>query len=251
MNHSKKMDAARFIAASVVAVTAAACSSNQTQARSADSSAQVSASASLSAESTGDKRNDRDTTVTLSEDLRTGCSIPTTTDDAPHFDYNEAKLHARGANVLNDVAKCLTEGPLKGRTVYVVGRTDPRGTESHNEQLGASRAGAARDYLVGEGVAANSVSVTSRGEQGAAGDDEATWALDRRVDLQLTPPAGPANASSTAPTKAADIVDATRQTVKPGDKKGKGATYSDAVEGGAEGPVKSKAAPLPSTPSTR
>jgi hypothetical protein len=66
-----------------------------------------------------------------------------------------------------------------------VGRADPRGTEAHNDALGAGRARAARDYLAQRGVPADRIRLVSRGELGARGTDEDTYALDRRVDIEL------------------------------------------------------------------
>ena len=72
-------------------------------------------------------RSESDTTIQISEDVRRECQLPdATADAAPHFDYDKSTLRARGANVLDDLAKCLTTGPLKNRTLTIIGRTDFR-----------------------------------------------------------------------------------------------------------------------------
>lgn len=121
----------------------------------------------------------------ISKALRERCKIQDLPQDAPRFDYDRATLHARGRNVLDDVANCLREGPLSNEVITLVGRADARGSEGYNEDLGASRAAAARDYLAMRGVPVDRIRLVSRGEAGARGNDEASYALDRRVDIEL------------------------------------------------------------------
>ena len=99
-------------------------------------------------------RREADTTIRISEEFRRECQLPNAPKDAPHFDYADATLRAKGANILDDVAKCLSAGPLKGRIMTIIGRTDARGSEAYNKQLSENRAEAARNYLVQRGVAA-------------------------------------------------------------------------------------------------
>jgi peptidoglycan-associated lipoprotein len=79
----------------------------------------------------------------------------------------------------------MTTGPLAGKTVELVGRADPRGEEEYNMTLGERRAESVVHYLTQLGVAESRLPVTSRGALDAQGHDEATWAVDRRVDLRL------------------------------------------------------------------
>ena len=119
----------------------------------------------------------------------------------------------------------------------IIGRTDPRGTAAYNKQLSANRAEAARNYLVQRGVTASNVRIIARGEQGAMGKDEETWALDRRVDFELgdanvagTPAANNLNASPSP------ILEGTRMDgLSPGTaSKVNAASYSDTAEGGKQ-----------------
>ncbi len=181
-------------------------------------------------------RNDADTTIQLSEDFRRQCSLPNA-QNAPHFDYADATLHARGANLLDDVAKCLTDGPLKGHVMTIIGRTDARGSAAYNKELSANRAEAARSYLLQHGVAAASIRILARGEIGAQGTDEESWALDRRVDFELGDRTATGNAAGNNLNASPDpVMEGTRlQALSPGNtSKANGSSYSDSAEGGHE-----------------
>lgn len=183
-------------------------------------------------------RNERDTTIHISEDFTRECQLPNAPKEAPHFEYADATLHARGANILDDVAKCLSEGPLRGRVMTIIGRTDARGSAEYNKELSRDRAQAARNYLVQRGVASANIRLIARGEQGAQGTDEETWALDRRVDFELgdrnaTGKVG-ANNLNASPDP---VMEGTRlQALSPGNaSKVNAASYSNTAEGGKEG----------------
>jgi peptidoglycan-associated lipoprotein len=124
--------------------------------------------------------------VNVSDEIRKACDIHlANVDDAPKFDFDESAVRVDAKDVLNQVATCVTTGPLKGRSLELVGRADPRGEEEYNFALGNARAGSVRTYLVQEGVDPSAVTVTSRGELDATGTDEAGWQIDRRVDVTL------------------------------------------------------------------
>jgi peptidoglycan-associated lipoprotein len=106
-------------------------------------------------------------------------------DRAPKFDYDEAALMPQDRDVLEQVAKCVTTGPLKGRKLALVGRADPRGETEYNMVLGDHRADAVHVYLARLGVGPNAMSKTSRGELDAEGKDDDSWSRDRRVDIGL------------------------------------------------------------------
>ena len=125
-----------------------------------------------------------DQTINVSDEIRKACGIDDS-DRAPKFDFDSSNLSSNDRDILAQVAKCLTTGPLKGRNVELVGRADPRGESEYNMNLGASRAKSADDYMGGLGVAATQMSVTSRGALDATGHDEESWRHDRRVDVNL------------------------------------------------------------------
>jgi peptidoglycan-associated lipoprotein len=223
--------AAKWLGCGALAIAVAACASDKTPAREPSDMAQVSPDPSPQATA----RNDSDTTIQISDDFRRECQLPNAPQEAPHFDYADSALHARGQNVLDDVAKCLSEGPLKGRVMTIIGRTDARGSAAYNKQLSASRAEAARNYLVQRGVPTANILLVAQGERGAQGNDEATWALDRRVDFELGDRTAGSNAANLN-SSPSPILEGTRlDAMSPGNaapKKTKAGTYADTAEGG-------------------
>jgi peptidoglycan-associated lipoprotein len=176
----------------------------------------------------------RDTTIQLSEEIMRECRFPTAPSELPRFELDQATLRGPDKNVLDDVANCLTEGPLQNRTITIVGRADPRGSEAHNHELGASRAEAARNYLLAKGVSDKKLLVVSRGEEGASGTAEETWALERRVDLVLGDRTERTSINQNPPANA----NANALPGKPG------SAYSDQAEGGpASGKVTGSSGP--------
>ena len=127
--------------------------------------------------------------VVVDADLQRACDLPDEPAEAPRFDVDSARLRPRGEDVLAHVASCVVAGKLGDATLEIVGHTDPRGAASYNEQLGLYRAVAAKQTLASLGVPAVRLSVQSRGERDAKGKDDASWQLDRRVEIhRLTPP---------------------------------------------------------------
>jgi len=126
------------------------------------------------------------TNLAISGDLVTQCGIKATASAAnPKFDYDKDELTTEDRNVLDQLATCLTNGALKGKAVSLIGRADPRGTEEYNLGLGSRRAASVSKYLGHLGVQDPQLAVTTRGSLDATGTDEASWANDRRVDVQL------------------------------------------------------------------
>ena len=119
--------------------------------------------------------------------MRAACAITTieSAKEAPEFSFDQSAILPEDRDVLAQVATCLTTGPLKGRSVKLVGRADPRGTQEYNMALGERRSNAALTYLTGLGVPTAQLSETSRGALDATGSDEAAWRMDRRVDIDI------------------------------------------------------------------
>ncbi len=138
------------------------------------------------AEVTGDQQVSPN--LAVSGDIATACGLKVTETAAnPKFDYNEADLTPDDRAVLDQIAACLTTGPLKGKAVSLIGRADPRGTEEYNLGLGSRRANSVGQYLGRLGVGKPQLAVSTRGALDATGTDEAGWKNDRRVDIQLKP----------------------------------------------------------------
>jgi peptidoglycan-associated lipoprotein len=132
---------------------------------------------------------DKDTKVSpgiaLSGDLAAMCNIKAPQSMNPKFDYDKDELTPEDRTVLDQLATCLTSGAAKGKSVALIGRADPRGTEEYNLGLGSRRAASVSQYLARLGVGEPQLSVTTRGALEATGTDEAGWRNDRRVDVQL------------------------------------------------------------------
>jgi peptidoglycan-associated lipoprotein len=125
--------------------------------------------------------------VQASPDVVRECKLRASTEQeaAPKFGFDQAELTADDRTVLQQIAECVTHGPLRGKNLQLVGRADPRGTDEYNMGLGDRRAHSVGMYLERLGVAAAAVTTATRGALDATGHDETTWRLDRRVDVEL------------------------------------------------------------------
>jgi len=122
--------------------------------------------------------------VNVGPQLRGACEI-SDVNQTPKFDFDQSKLSTNDRDVLAKVAECLTNGPMKGKNVSLVGRADPRGEAEYNMNLGEQRASSAKAYLQQLGIEPARISDTSRGALDATGHDEETWRNDRRVDIEI------------------------------------------------------------------
>jgi outer membrane protein OmpA-like peptidoglycan-associated protein len=126
--------------------------------------------------------------VVIAPEVRRTCGIAVAEDSskAPRFDVaSSARLTPRGDDVLKALAACIAAGKLGDEQLTVSGFADPRGSTQYNEQLGLYRATAVRDHLGALGVPSTRLAVESRGDRDAHGRDEATWSLDRRVEIAI------------------------------------------------------------------
>jgi peptidoglycan-associated lipoprotein len=86
---------------------------------------------------------------------------------------------------MQTLADCMLTGPLKGKSIRLIGHTDPRGTPGYNVKLGLERADRVKNYLITHGVDTARVQVESVGEDEASPAPK-DWAKDRRVEIQLS-----------------------------------------------------------------
>lgn len=100
-----------------------------------------------------------------------------------YFDFDKATLRPESRAALQQHAANLTSNPKR---IRLEGHGDERGTREYNMALGERRANAVRDFLTLNGVDAGLVEVISYGEESPAafGSDEASYALNRRVELK-------------------------------------------------------------------
>jgi peptidoglycan-associated lipoprotein len=124
--------------------------------------------------------------IAMSSDIAALCNIRPTTEST--FDYDKDELTKGDRDILSALATCMTSGKLKGKSVALIGRADPRGTEEYNLGLGSRRASQVGGYLQRLGVQQGQLAITTRGALDATGTDEAGWKQDRRVDVQLSSP---------------------------------------------------------------
>ena len=120
--------------------------------------------------------------VRISEEITTACGI---SDPDAYFAFDSANVRTEDARVLGQLISCFTTGPLKGRTMKLVGHADPRGSSDYNMTLGQSRADAVAGYITNKGMDKSKAESSTRGAMDATGYDEPSWARDRRVDVML------------------------------------------------------------------
>ncbi len=132
------------------------------------------------------------TVVHIAPELLAACGIQQEpSGKSPVFAFDSSRLSPDDKRLLGEVATCVTTGALPGRSLALIGRADPRGTEAYNQSLGDRRATHVQRFLEHHGMSAGKVTETSRGALDATGSDENGWMLDRRVDVNLVPEAAP------------------------------------------------------------
>lgn len=100
-----------------------------------------------------------------------------------YFEYDSSDLKPEAMRALDVHAKDLQSN---GARVVLEGHTDERGTREYNMALGERRAKAVQRYLVLQGVSPAQLELVSYGEERpvAMGNDEQSWAQNRRVELR-------------------------------------------------------------------
>src|SRR5471030_1757116 len=100
-----------------------------------------------------------------------------------YFEYDSSDLKPEAMRSLDVHAKDLK---ASGAKVVLEGNTDERGTREYNMALGERRAKAVQRYLVLQGVSPAQLELVSYGEERpvATGNDEQSWAQNRRVELR-------------------------------------------------------------------
>ncbi|GAC1352563.1 MAG: hypothetical protein NVS3B20_12110 [Polyangiales bacterium] len=162
------------------------CGGSTPPAESAASAKETSTSAVPSKKADGNASMPPDTStsssVHIDDAILKACGI-----SAPeaYFAYDSANVKPDEVKPLDKIATCFISGPMKGRSLKLIGRADPRGESEYNMTLGQSRADAVTKYLNARGLDKAKTESTSRGAMEASGSDEPSWAKDRRVDVML------------------------------------------------------------------
>jgi|GEM_PF-618229 len=168
----------QFWSLPALALVLSACGSDATPpAEAPPSSSEPPASSS---EKPGDDPTQSD--INIDDKIKKACGL---SDTEAHFAYNSSSVRAADQAVIKKLADCFATGPLKGKTMGLVGHADPRGEPEYNMVLGGKRADNVAKALSKAGLSNSQISTTSRGELDATGSDEASWSKDRSVDVHL------------------------------------------------------------------
>lgn len=111
---------------------------------------------------------------------------------AVHFDINSAMTAGQYRQALKAVAKASRS--IDGLTVRLIGHADVSGSERYNQHLSEARAASVGQVLQEVGASPMMIRTEGRGEQEALADGQNRYyALDRRVDIQLSFDGKPVN----------------------------------------------------------
>ena len=123
----------------------------------------------------------------------TGVAVSQTTDnrlklDIPSdvsFDVGRAAIKPNFAPILNHFATSLNQNQVT--TITIIGHTDSTGSDAINNPLSVDRAGAARDYLVSQGVARTRIVTDGRGAREPVADNATLQGRgkNRRVEIYV------------------------------------------------------------------
>jgi peptidoglycan-associated lipoprotein len=104
-----------------------------------------------------------------------------------HFDFDRYDIRPDAARTLDANARWLKANP--GALVLIEGHADEQGTNDYNLALGERRAKAAMNYLVGQGLPADRLTIISYGEEwpSCRERNEACWAQNRRAHFLTKP----------------------------------------------------------------
>jgi outer membrane protein OmpA-like peptidoglycan-associated protein len=102
-----------------------------------------------------------------------------------YFAFDSSNIAGQERGKLQQVADWMKANP--GRSLFLAGHADKRGTPEYNRALGERRALSVREYLVGLGLPATSLYTNSYGSDRPAvdGDTEEAYAKNRRVQVGI------------------------------------------------------------------
>lgn len=101
-----------------------------------------------------------------------------------YFSFNDSSMRPQDINALNIQANYLASHP--NVKIRLEGNTDNRGSREYNIGLGWRRDQAVAQLLEQQGVKPGQIKMVSYGKERpvAMGDNERSWALNRRVNLK-------------------------------------------------------------------
>lgn len=103
-----------------------------------------------------------------------------------HFDFDRAEIQPADRAALDRKAAILSANPTV--RVRIGGYCDERGSDEYNLTLGNRRATAAKQYLIGRGIAAGRLDVASFGSASPLdpSQNEVAWTRNRRAGFEIT-----------------------------------------------------------------
>jgi len=107
-----------------------------------------------------------------------------------YFDFDSSEIKGDGTDIVGAHAKYLANNP--GARVRLEGHTDDRCSREYNIGLGERRAQAVRRALLLQGATESQLATVSYGAErpAVAGNDEAAWSKNRRVEIVYLAPGG-------------------------------------------------------------
>ncbi len=101
------------------------------------------------------------------------------------FESGKAALTESGMAVLDQMSAAMLK--LKGVKVEVIGHTDNAGSRAGNLSLSQARAEAVKTYIVGKGIAADSIAVSGEGPDRPVADNRTPEgkARNRRIEFKV------------------------------------------------------------------
>lgn len=101
------------------------------------------------------------------------------------FESGKATLTDAGMAVLDQMSAAMQK--LKGVKVEVIGHTDNAGSRAGNLSLSQARAEAVKGYIVGKGIAADSIAVSGEGPDRPVADNRTPEgkARNRRIEFKV------------------------------------------------------------------
>lgn len=176
------MTAARYFAATFIAATGAlVLGCHTTEPRSPDATLAEVNPPKPPELGRGAPRHDTEVSyrVMLGEGVGGLCAGP-----SPYYDTARAKAKHESEATMQNLAACMLDGPLKGKSIILIGHTDPRGSDELNDKLGQKRANDVRRYLIDQGISPDRITAETAGKR-TANDNPDRWQTDRRVEIQL------------------------------------------------------------------
>ncbi|MEO8800077.1 MAG: OmpA family protein [Polyangiaceae bacterium] len=117
---------------------------------------------------------------------------------APFFAFDSSKPDTESQPTMQNLVDCMRSGALQGKSIVLIGRTDPRGMDDYNIKLGRERAERVKKYLVANGIDTGRVATDSIGARDAH-ESPNEWPGDRRVQIELASPQLPTASTSAKP----------------------------------------------------